>query len=266
MPNSKAAGPALQDIHQATLTCFTVVILLFSSFAVDGYAQKVEEAKFSVQKLEDGRVLIENFENEEVGTLPSRWYNRDGDFVLTTLSEEKRSLYQYQIKEEGDNKYLHYKGKIVKHLNFPLLNKNVNIYETPILRWRWRAIDLPKGGDESSSNKNDAVLNVYVVFDFKKILFKKVPRSIRYTWSSTLDVGTNTSKLFGNQQILVLESGKENIGQWKTFERNIVNDYKELFGEKPPQKPIALLLLSEGDSTNDISIGDVDDIYLMPED
>jgi hypothetical protein len=91
---------------------------------------------------------------------------------------------------------------------------------------------------------------------------KKVPKSIRYTWSSTLEEGTELSKFYGNQKIVVVESGSDQKGNWRTFERNIVEDYRRLFGDSPPENPIAILILSDGNSTNSHAKADYDDIML----
>ncbi|MDX1639751.1 MAG: DUF3047 domain-containing protein, partial [Balneolaceae bacterium] len=117
--------------------------------------------------------------------------------------------------------------------------------------------------NEGSDDRNDSVASVYVVFDFGRVaLFKKVPKSIRYSWSSTLPKGTRLSKLFGNQQILVVHSGPEDTGQWITFERNLVEDYQRFFGDKPPKTPMAILILSDGNSTGSWVKADYDDFKL----
>ncbi|WP_138429364.1 DUF3047 domain-containing protein [Fodinibius saliphilus] len=244
----------------------SLLVLLFivsSSIIAQNFDK---EAIFQPERLKNGNILIEDFENDSVGSLPKRWYNRDADFRVVTSSKQEQSLYKYEIRQEEENKYLHYNGMKVRHLTYPLKNKDgINIYDTPILSWRWRVHKLPKGANEDINGKNDTAASLYVVFDMGRIaFFKKVPKSIRYTWSSSLEPGTNTSKLFGNQQILVLESGEKNAGKWKTFERNIVEDYRRLFGDDPPQKPLAILLMSDGDSMNDNSIADYDDIMLKP--
>ena len=164
------------------------------------------------------------------------------------------------------NKYLRYAGTKARHVNFPLKNRpQVNIYKTPILSWRWRVEKLPKGGNEKDDDYNDTAASIYVVFDMGHILFKRVPKSIRYTWSSTLKKGTEVSKFFGNQKIIVVESGPSQEGKWITFQRNIVKDYKRLFGEDPPKTPLAILILSDGDNTKSRAIADYDDIMLKPE-
>ncbi|MEX2363975.1 MAG: DUF3047 domain-containing protein, partial [Balneolaceae bacterium] len=78
----------------------------------------------------------------------------------------------------------------------------------------------------------------------------------------TLPVGTELSKFFGNQKIVVVASGKEGLGSWKSFSRNIAQDYKRLFGDNPPKVPLAFLILSDGDDTKDVVIADYDNITL----
>lgn len=212
--------------------------------------------------------MIEDFENEEVGKLPSNWYNQRGErkpFEYKDINLQK--TYNYVVKEEENgNKYLQFSGVKGKHLNYPLINKEgIDISKTPILTWRWRIHTTPIGGNESDDSTNDVAASIYVVFDFGHVLFKKVPKSIRYTWSSTLPVGTELSKFFGNQKIIVMGTGNSKNGEWQTFERNIVEDYKRLYGDNPPKVPIALLILSDGISTGTLAKGDYDDIFLKSE-
>jgi hypothetical protein len=215
---------------------------------------------------DDGVVYLEDFEKYETGTIPYEWYNRDGDKIPATYDEPIKSEYKYEVTEENGNKFLRYEGSDAKHLNFPLIDKKqINILETPVLSWDWRIFDIPEGGDEDSSSQNDVAASVYVVFDTSRILFQKVPVTIRYTWSSKHPKGSVFSKLRGRQRIVVIGTGKENLGEWQTIERNIVEDYREIFGKTPPETPIALLILSDGDDTQSKTKADYDNFELRPE-
>jgi len=241
--------------HATVLSAF---IFLFASVAA---AQPTH-----VKELESGAKVIENFESEEVGTLPQRWFNYKAERAVSDFSKEQRAKYKYEVMEQDGNKFLRYSGTKAMHLNFPTKKvDNINIHETPVLSWRWRVWDLPEGGNEDDDDANDTAASIYVVFDMGHVLFKKVPKSIRYTWSSSLEEGTDLSKFFGNQKIIILESGDDGLEEWKTFKRNIVEDYKRLFGDSPPKKPLAILILSDGDSTGDDAKADYDDIMLLPE-
>lgn len=208
---------------------------------------------------------VENFEAELIGELPREWFNQKGNTSTITFDESLRNTYKYLIQQEDGNKFLRFEGTRGKHLNYPLVGKEgLNIYETPVLSWNWRIHDIPEGANEDGKNTNDVAASIYVVFDLGKVLFRKVPKSIRYTWSSTLPVGTELSHFYGNQKIIVMGSGTDGIGEWKTFERNIVEDYKRLFGDSPPEVPLAILILSDGDSTNKRAKADYDEILLKP--
>lgn len=230
------------------------------------------QAQESLDRKSDGTIIIEDFENDPVGELPQRWYDRDGNKKLINHTKDFSEHYLYKIQNNDDNKFLRYQGVTAKHISFPLINEDkeniydINLYETPILSWKVRAHKLPDKANENSSDRNDSVASIYVVFDMGRVaLVKKVPKSIRYTWSSTLPKGETGSKLFGNQQIMVVKSGERDKGEWVTFERNLVEDYRRMFGDNPPKNPIAILILSDGNSTNSYVKADYDDIMLKPE-
>lgn len=217
------------------------------------------------RQLDDGSILLENFEDDSVGGFPAEWYDRNGNARLIDHKPNVVKNYHYQVVEEEGNKFLRYAGVDAKHINYPLVNKEgIDIFEQPILRWEARAHQLPENADVDEKNRNDAVMSVYVVFDFGRVLFKKVPKSIRYTWGTSHTRGTEFSKFFNNQKIIVIESGPDKLGRWVTFERNIVEDYRRLFGDDPPAQPIAILVLSDGDSTNSFVKCDYDNFSLLP--
>lgn len=242
--------------------------IIFLSFVMGCSTVPALKAQTTVNTIEfgdDGGICLEDFEKYEPGTLPDEWYNRDGDRIPAHYDEPLYSEYEYQIMQEDNNQFLRFEGKGAKHLNFPLVDKEeLNIHENPLLRWRWRIHEIPVDGNEDQDSRNDAAASVYVVFDMGRVLFRRVPKSIRYTWSSTLPKGTELSKFFGNQKIVVLGTGDDKKGEWQTFEQNIVEDYKRLFGDPPPETPIALLILSAGNSTNSLAKADYDDFELYP--
>lgn len=234
----------------------TILVLLFSFlFITDSNSEQ--------QQKPDSTFYVEDFQSDSIGELPINWYNQKGEAKPQTYSGELRETYNYSIDEESGNKFLRFDGIRGKHLSYPFFEDvDVNIHSTPILNWDWRIHDVPDGANEDSKSRNDAAASIYVVFDLGHVLFRKVPKSIRYTWSSTLPVGTELSKFHGNQKIIVVGTGEDGMGEWQTFERNIVEDYERLFGDTPPAKPLAILLLSDGNDTKDLAIADYDNILL----
>jgi len=240
-----------------------ILTILFVQFALLLPPVHAQSSVNEVTRLSSGNILLENFESYELGTIPDTWYNQKGERRPALYDEEDKKGYRYKVIENSGSKFLRYEGTEAKHLNFPLVNKGINIYKTPILSWKWRVFELPDAANENDDDRNDTAASIYVVFDMGRVaLFKKVPKSIRYTWSSSLEEGRELSKFYGNQKIVVVESGPERTGQWITFERNIVEDYKRLFGDDPPENPLAILILSDGNSTGSYVKADYDEIML----
>lgn len=248
----------------------SITFFLFYSFSHSG--AQAQHYNSDIKTFSDGTILLEDFESYAPGTIPDNWYNQKGTHRPARYGPKDKKGYKYRVREQDGNKFLRYEGEAAKHISLPLVNKdkeniyNINIYETPILSWKVRAFKLPENANEKDDKVNDSVASIYVFFDLGRIaLFKKVPKTIRYTWSSTLEEGTEASKLFGNQQIFVVKSGREDIGHWVTFKRNLVEDYRRMFGDDPPKTPLAIILLSDGDSTGSWVKADYDDIKLLPE-
>lgn len=247
------------------LKLFFSYLLIFSFLCTGILLSQPRSAVNTIEIGENGVVFLDDFQKYEVGSMPDEWYNRDGERIPKFYSEADKAGYNYEVAEENGHKFLRYEGTEAKHLNFPLADKNqINIHETPILRWRWRIHNIPYGGDEDSGNMNDVAASVYMVFDTSRILFQKVPVSIRYTWSSKHPKGSEFSKLRGRQRIIVVGTGDENIGDWQVMERNIVEDYEHFFGELPPETPLALLILSDADDTKSYTKADYDYFQLRP--
>lgn len=204
----------------------------------------------------DGHLILEDFRDDTIGDLPTNWFNRNGDRNPINYEGQLREEYQYQILEENGNKFLRYEGSEAKHMLLPLgANKEIDLRERPVLSWKWRVHALPEGGNEDSGNLNDSAASVYVVWGFNIL---RIPRVVRYTWSSTLPVDYVASRNMGMQKIIVLESGENNTGKWMTFERNIVEDYKKHFRGSVPKRPVAILILSDADDTESFAKADYD--------
>lgn len=206
---------------------------------------------------------IEDFDTLEVGSIPPTWRNRDGDIMMKDQRPEMLDTYHYSVQEEDGNHFLRFEGIKGKHLSYPLADKKVRLDEYPYLNWSWRAIDLPEGANEEHDRTNDAVLSVYVVY--KILRFTRLPKVIRYSWSSSLEEGVVISNNFGKQKIVILNSGEDQLGQWITHKRNLIEDYREFFGGDPPNEPIAILILSDADNVQDLTIGDYDNFFLSAE-
>jgi len=193
------------------------------------------------------RIALDNFDTDKPLTFPQNWQVRGNEEVARVI---------YKVEAEGGNHFLHAHAE----------NQGVQIgitrsfqpKEFPVLQWRWRAKQLPTGGNEQATNTNDSAAGVYVVFDSTVL-----PRAIKYVWSSTLPVGTRlTSPVYWRSRTVVLQSGAAEANAWKVETVNFYRDYKELF-EAEPGEVQGIAILTDSDMTKSVAEADYDDFTLL---
>ena len=121
----------------------------------------------------------------------------------------------------------------------------------PMMSWEWKVTKFPSKSanvDEGGwIEKDDYAARVYIIFP--SIVFTDI-KSIEYVWDENLPAGTvMTSPYFENIKLIVLESGRKNLGQWVHEERNIAEDYKKAFGKPVTKRVGAISLMTDSDNT-----------------
>lgn len=186
-----------------------------------------------------------NFNADPVGSLPAKWEARGGPGKPT-----------YGIQAETDgNRYL---AALSQGSDVQLGTEvKVKPEESPILSWRWRVTQLPKGADERSQKTLDSAASVYAVFGSR--LF---PRILKYVWSTSVPAGSSFKHpASGRMAIIVVHSGPNSSGAWHGVSRNLIEDYKTAFGSAPGNL-IAIGVKTDSDSTRTSAQADYDDIHL----
>ena len=195
-------------------------------------------------------VVLEDFEDNSIGQLPKDWTWRDKD---------KNKNKPYKIKEENGNKYLAAEDTGESVILAKKLRWNIKKY--PYISFRWRGRELPEGGDERFGPTNDSGASTYITYDTK---FIKIPKSIKFVWSTTLPVGSATRRSgIGKPWNVVVESGSENLGEWRTYVINAYEAYQKTFGGNPPDRPLGIGILSDANSSHSKAYADYDDIRAL---
>ena len=128
------------------------------------------------------------------------------------------------------------------------------------ISWDWRVDRLVANEALAQKEGSDASARVYVYFETPGLPWQK--RNIDYVWSATLPVGTILSSAFSPaSKIIVVESGAAALGQWRTVERNLDEDYEQCFGEDPPEA-IAIGLMTDTDNTQGEAVAYYDDLRI----
>jgi Protein of unknown function (DUF3047) len=125
----------------------------------------------------------------------------------------------------------------------------VDVKQYPILQWKWKVVVLPKAGDARKKETDDQAAQLYVTFP----RFPSAVRSriIGYIWDSNAPVGA----VFPSQKVstiryLVVRSGDADLGKWVTETRNVLNDFKRIYGEDPDESVGAVAISINSQNTN----------------
>lgn len=205
-------------------------------------------------------VTVDDFESYRPGKVPVKWKYITSDKEVVPLHrkvDEQEGIY---VVEEGGNQFakVYTHDEVLRATARNGVNFDWNVQRRPILQWRWRAHRLPGGANEKRDATNDTGGAVYVTFGSDWL---GRPISIKYTYSSTLPVGSVVD--YGPLKVLVIDSAREGMGTWKQVTRNVIADYRQLFGEAPPNRPVAISLWSDTDTTHGVAEVDFDEIRLQ---
>jgi len=125
------------------------------------------------------------------------------------------------------------------------------------VRWKWRAMTLPEGGDECRSGRGDSAAVVYLTFKRGLKWY-----SLKYVWSSVGrkgEVCDRRNNIFRGQDTIILESGGP-TGVWITEEIDPAAEFRKHWegGDPTADVPdmVGIGIMSDGDQTHSVSAAD----------
>jgi len=153
----------------------------------------------------------------------------------------------------------------------------INSKEYPIVKWRWKVMNILKKGDVHRKEGDDYPARIYITFEYDpsklnffekakyntiKLLYGQYPplAAINYIWESTAPVGTMVPNPYTDRVMMfVVESGPSKLNQWVNEERNIFEDYKKAFGQEPPMIS-GIAIMTDTDNTGEAATAYYGDI------
>jgi len=185
------------------------------------------------------RVVVEDWRSYPAGTqgIPGDWKEQSWG----------KAVYDLEIVSDNGQPVLHLRSKGETSTINRDLKASVDPKETPILEWRWKVMKLPTGGNACQQSTDDEAAQVYVAW-------LRTPEAVRsriigYVWDSTAPAGTICkSEKTSTVTYIVLHSGSGELGKWITERRNVVEDFRKIYGEAA-DKPSALSLAIDSDDT-----------------
>ena len=154
--------------------------------------------------------------------------------------------YEFRIVTQGGRKVLHLKS--ANDSSTVSKEIKVDVKSQPILQWSWQAVTLPKGGDARKSATDDQAAQLYVTFP--RFPSQVRSRIISYLWDTTAPVGAVfKSEKTGLVTYVVVRSGPTDLGKWLTESRNVLEDYKKIYGEAPGEEVGAISISIDSNDT-----------------
>ena len=194
------------------------------------------------------------------GSFPDRWTYVVNKRKTASYEEAREPGESFLVRAEDGNQFLrsHVERESQRYTRRNGLDGYVwNLNAHPRLAWRWRVHVYPEGASERGDN--DVAAAVYLTFGSDWL---GRPKSIKYTYSTSLDPGTTVS--FGPLKVIVVDSvAAGDLGTWHTVQRDVVADYRRVFGDDPPDEPVSITLWSDADDTNTVAEADFDDLCLV---
>ncbi|NQE49605.1 DUF3047 domain-containing protein [Herbaspirillum rubrisubalbicans] len=159
---------------------------------------------------------------------------------------------------------------------------DIDINKKPWLSWSWKAAGLIPTADLTHRETDDSPVRIVLAFDgdhnklslMDSILFDtaklltghELPyATLMYVWDGQAPVDSVIANgRTGRIQMLVAESGPTHVGQWRSYQRNVAEDYERIFGEKPGRL-IGVGVLTDTDNTGQKMQAWYGDIRLMRE-
>lgn len=183
----------------------------------------------------------------------------------------------YELVEDQDVRVLRAKSD---SSSSGLLHKvSVDPQAYPILKWRWKIMNIYRKGDARKKRGDDYPARIYVLFEADpkalgpidrlkyetaRIVYGDYPPigCLTYIWANRMGKGTLLPNPFTNRaKMIAVASGNDKLGEWIQEKRNIYEDYKTAFGEAPPRVN-GVAIMTDSDNTGESAITYYGDIYL----
>jgi Protein of unknown function (DUF3047) len=189
-------------------------------------------------------VVIEDWTTDAVNRrgIPSGW---------TGEAFGQTAAYDFTIEQDIGRRVLHLQSRNEHSTIARDITGKVNLKETPILEWTWKATILPTGGDLRRKETTDMAAQLYVVWPRFPALLRS--RIIGYVWDATTPAGTiMNSQKTGMVTFVVMRSGSKDLGKWLIEHRNVAEDYAKIFGEFPDD-PRAITISIDSNDTHSMA-------------
>ena len=201
-----------------------------------------------------GRAGIEDWTGQPLGSrgIPAGW--------TAYATPGGRPAYDFTIVEDQGRRALSLRSRD-EHSTIAR-EVQVDLEATPILEWSWKIVELPAGADVRVRATSDLAAHVLVAWPrFPGALRSRL---LAYAWGSREPAGSvERSRKTPTVTFLILRSGAEQLGRFVTERRDVVEDYRRVYGE-PPENPRVVAISIDTNDTHSSAAGLIGPLAFVP--
>ncbi len=184
----------------------------------------------------------------------------------------------YSIVEEGENSIL--KIESVSSASGIIFTETFPVNDFPVIEWRWRAENIISKGNATKKSGDDYPVRIYVLFPYDpaevsfferiafeaaKALYGEYPpmASLNYIWANREHEQWAIPNPFTARAMMIpVEEGAGNLGKWREYRVNLIDDYLRAFGKEPPATA-SLAIMGDTDNTGSSATAYIDYIRVI---
>ena len=186
---------------------------------------------------------------------------------------------RYAVVQDGQGWVLEARSEAAASALYRPLDLDLRAH--PRLTWRWKIDNVLVTADARTKQGDDYPARVYVAFRYDptrasawertkygayRLFYGTYPpqAALNYVWDSRLPVGTALDNAYTDRaKMIVVRSGGAEVGRWLTETRNVLDDYRRLFGGDPP--PVAgVAVMTDTDDTGERAVAWYDALAFLP--
>ena len=160
--------------------------------------------------------------------------------------------------------------------------QSFNVYQFRHLKWRWRVDNVYKKGDAEKKSGDDYPIRIYIMYEYDpqkagfmekikyntaRLFYGSYPpySSLNYIWANKKHLQKVMDNPYTDRtRMILMEEGRDNLGKWREYEVDILNDYRQAFGEEPPARA-RIAIMNDSDNTGEAGKSLVDYIQIYGE-
>lgn len=231
---------------------------LIALFAIASFLSACATRPVVPLKAAKDDAAIPRFSTNSTGGLPQGWA------PLVILRNKKPT--EYRLVADKSRTVLHARADSAS--SALMHEMDVDPVTNPWLSWEWKISCLLKKADNTQRATEDSPVRIILGFDGDKeslpfadqVMFETAKvvtghdfpyATLMYIWENKAPIGTVIrSPHSGRIKMMVAASGSDGIGEWRSFMRNVVEDFEKAFGEKPGRL-IGIGVLTDTDNTGE---------------